>query len=280
MVSIFDLAARVFERSESAHNYLRRFYFRGKGRIVQRLRDQKGYVAAPCDGVVFRLNLEEHFEKAIYFNLYERKDWAAIRPLIPVGGTCIDVGANIGFYALRFARIVGPFGHVYAFEPDPVAFSRLVMHRESNGFDGVLECYRTALSNEQGEATLYRFLPNAGWSSLHRFADLDTCAEVVPTQTLDDFLEKRRIDQVDVLKLDAEAHEPEILAGAARSLARRTYNYILMEFNGPELRERGKSIADSWTPLQASGYRPCPSFARTLEKLTDKDIRNILFQRS
>lgn len=274
MASIFDLGARVCERSELAYNYLRRFYFRGKGRIVQRLREQKGYVTAPCDGIAFRLNLGEHFEKAIYFNLYERKDWAAIRSLIPVGGTCIDVGANIGFYALRFARIVGPSGHVYAFEPDPVAFSRLVAHTESNGFNSVVECHRTAISNKQGEATLYRFLPNAGWSSLHQFADLHTCAEVVPTETLDNFLEERKINQVDVLKLDAEAHEPEILAGATHSLARKIYNYILMEFNGPELRERGKSVADSWTPLQASGYRPCSSFAHS------KDIGNVLFRKS
>src|SRR6185312_13136270 len=45
--------------------------------------------------------------------------------LLPVGGTFIDCGANIGIYTVRAAEIVGPRGRVIAVEPGTASFRRL-----------------------------------------------------------------------------------------------------------------------------------------------------------
>jgi FkbM family methyltransferase len=48
--------------------------------------------------------------------------------------TFYDLGANCGFFSLIAARIVGPEGHVVAFEPDPIVFLRLRQNLVRNGF--------------------------------------------------------------------------------------------------------------------------------------------------
>lgn len=47
-----------------------------------------------------------------------------VRSLRP-GDVVVDVGANIGYYTLLGARLVGESGRVYAFEPDPASFEIL-----------------------------------------------------------------------------------------------------------------------------------------------------------
>src|SRR5437588_777391 len=46
---------------------------------------------------------------------------SAVCELLKPGATFCDVGANLGFFSLLAARLVGPYGRVYAFEPDPQA---------------------------------------------------------------------------------------------------------------------------------------------------------------
>ena len=74
---------------------------------------------------------------------------AAIKP-----GDCVwDVGANVGFYTVQFSGLVGPKGHVYAFEPDRSNVARLrqaVLERDN------ITVLATALSDQTGDAFLAR----------------------------------------------------------------------------------------------------------------------------
>src|SRR3989344_3364089 len=53
------------------------------------------------------------------------------------GDVVLDVGANIGYYTLLFAKLVGPEGIVFAFEPDPTNFSILKKNVETNNYTNV-----------------------------------------------------------------------------------------------------------------------------------------------
>src|SRR3989344_9219581 len=57
---------------------------------------------------------------------------------IKKGDTVLDIGANIGYHTLHFARLVGETGKVYAFEPHPSNFALLKKNIEANGYKNVV----------------------------------------------------------------------------------------------------------------------------------------------
>ena len=80
-------------------------------------------------------------------------------------GMCVvDIGANIGYYALQEARLVGEAGRVIAIEPVPDNFVRLKRNVERNGCRNV-ELRQAAIGNENGTAKIY-ISRESNWSSL------------------------------------------------------------------------------------------------------------------
>src|SRR6266567_433264 len=254
---LFSLAAHGCARSEIVARIIRHLNFRGKGRIVQRIRTDSldREVSAMCGGVRFRLDLHDDLQREIYFNVFERSELRQALKLIPMSGTCLDIGANNGVFALQFARKVGANGLVHAFEADPYVYSRLLVNTQLNNFESVLKCHQLAVSNVNGPVTFYKSgRHHTGWGSLEKFTDIAEQTATVQSITLDDFLARERIRRVDFLKVDIEAYEPELLEGARDSLQNQVFRYVLIEFKGIRLAERGKSLEDFLEPILGNGY--------------------------
>jgi FkbM family methyltransferase len=131
--------------------------------------------------------------------------------------TFLDVGANVGLYALAMAT-AHPGQRVHAFEPAPRTFERLQRNAALNTLPN-LALHRQAMADNVGAATLYvprRAAPLD--ASLVEGMRPDTEAVVVPTTTVDSFAMDNALT-VDLLKLDTEATEDRVLAGASRTLA-------------------------------------------------------------
>jgi FkbM family methyltransferase len=272
---ICALAARTCEMSPFAADLVRNLDFKGKGRIVQRIRSDAFArdVVATCDGIQYQLDLRDDIQREMYFNVYETNEVKLALELIPVGGTCLDIGANNGAFALKFAKKVGPAGTVHAYEPDPAIFSRLSANCRLNGFESVLHCHCEAVSNVTGPVPFHGSAPgHSGWGSLVQFSDIAAQTEPVDATTVDSIVQGEKLDQVDLMKIDVEAHEPEVLAGAARSLARQTFRYILIEFNGIRLAERGKTLHDFLRPLHDAGYSPVRLRVDLVQKMLDRHV--------
>ena len=259
---LFSCAARVCERSPGARSALRTIDFRGKARILSRIRaDRIGReITATWQGFRFHLDLGDERQRNMYFNCNDPLDLQELEcalKVIPVGGTCVDVGANIGIFTLPFAKRVGSRGSIHAFEPDRLNFKRLVANSALNGFEHIIRCHQMAVSNTSGQVSFYRSDSNhSGWGSVVEFKDIAVEHEVVPAITLDEFLSSEKISTVDLLKVDVEAHEPELLEGARRSLAAKAFRVILIECNGVRLSQRGKTLGDLLDPILAAGYAP------------------------
>src|SRR5438094_750470 len=77
-----------------------------------------------------------------------------IESLVHPGDVAVDVGANIGYHTLIFARAVGERGRVFAYEPDPDNFRLLRRNVELNGYRNVRP-FQAAVSDRSGTLTLY-----------------------------------------------------------------------------------------------------------------------------
>ena len=95
--------------------------FRGRAELRRRLpvpAEGRPVVGFP-GGVRLRLDLRESLQRDFYFGLYDQFE---LRMLVSrLQGDFVDVGAHIGMYSVRAARVLRGRGRVLAFEPNPAA---------------------------------------------------------------------------------------------------------------------------------------------------------------
>src|SRR4051794_3980438 len=89
------------------------------------------------DGLRLFVDLADH---VIGLNIvrgrYEEDGIAFVRRVLAPGDTAVDVGAHIGFFTMHMAALVGPAGHVYAFEPFDANADLLERSVAENRFGG------------------------------------------------------------------------------------------------------------------------------------------------
>jgi FkbM family methyltransferase len=181
--------------------------------------------------------------------MQERQDRQLLLSLLCPGMTALDIGANVGTYALPFATRVGKTGHVHAFEPSPSVASRLRTNVEISGLNNV-SVQEVAVSDNARGAQLH-FAEDDDRNSL---AGASHRSIMVSTTTLDDYLAAHGINGVDVMKIDVEGAEALVLRGACKLLSSESAPVIMIEINPAALRENG-SCADEVIDLLARyGY--------------------------
>lgn len=198
------------------------------------------------DDSTIRLMLERN---QIWEDLETRWVMHSIRP----GDVFVDVGANIGYYTVLAAKLVGEEGHVYAFEPDPTSFAILKANVERNGLSNVtLE--QKALSNEPGSLRLFLAPDNKGD---HRIFDEEGAARPfldVEAMRLDDYapIKNRKID---FIKVDTQGAEGLILQGMIETIAANPKLVMVMEYTPSALRAVGTDPSEFLAALQKMDFR-------------------------
>jgi FkbM family methyltransferase len=137
---------------------------------------------------------------------------------IKAGDVFLDIGANIGFFSVIGARLVGPDGRVYAFEPVPANLTALQRNIGLNQFANT-KIMQSAVSNHSGKGEL--LLADWGGGSALKGASTppDICGTMeVELVTIDQLVEQGEIEPPAVVKIDVEGAELEVLQGMARTL--------------------------------------------------------------
>jgi FkbM family methyltransferase len=174
----------------------------------------------PSDTVI-----AQHLAETGCFEPFETK---LVQDVVRPGSVVIDVGANIGYYTLQFAKLVGAKGHVYAFEPDPSNFRLLSKNVAVNGYANVT-CIQKAVSDCNGTTRLFKNEHNRGDHRIYAAGSERRNAVEVETIRLDDFVEE--IDQpIDLLKFDIQGAEAIAFAGMTRLLNDNRNLKIITEF--------------------------------------------------
>jgi len=162
---------------------------------------------------------------------FERDELEFVLSVLEPGMTFVDVGANVGMFAIPGAKKVKD-GRVLAFEPTSWTYERLVRNARLNGITN-LEAIHCALGDYAGEAVLQvNEVGKDGLNTIGRPTHGDSkvvATERVPMARLDDVLRERGISHVDVIKIDTEGAELFVLRGAEHLLQASDAPMILYE---------------------------------------------------
>jgi len=171
--------------------------------------------AGPVDmryqGAAFRLHHQASAtERGALFNPdYNRDELDFLRANLPAGGTFVDLGANVGTYALVLARHVGTKGKVIAVEPHPVIHARLAFNRDASSVDQV-RLVAAAVGAADGELLIETDGDNLGASHVVLGAPSANAIKV-PSLRLARILGDAGVASVDALKIDIEGFEDRAL---------------------------------------------------------------------
>jgi FkbM family methyltransferase len=213
------------------------------------------------------------------------RGWAGYEPeMAPLwfqfaacAGSVLDVGAHVGFYALLAAH-ANPKGRVFAFEPHPSVYERLIRNLSLNGVENV-QCVKAACGARAGAGELYevdgRGIPSG--STLEpgfMKPEWGIRSRAVSVLMLDEFVTGADLGSVDLVKLDTEGTEPQVLEGMRDTLRRHRplifcevlpdrgteealeavfgllgYRYYLLRSDGPKLMDRIRADLRWWNWL-------------------------------
>jgi|AGTN01.1.fsa_nt_gi methyltransferase, FkbM family len=177
-----------------------------------------------------------------------------IKSIVAQGDYVIDAGANIGWYTVVMARLVGSRGHVFAFEPEPTNFALLKKNVEWNSYSERCSLFQHALWEEPTNLPLvlssynlgdHALRPTAGKQISHRGSEATEI--LVPCRTLDSVLFESTPSggapllpadaKIRVIKVDTQGSEVSIFKGAKRTL--EATQYLLTEFSPNSLTNLG-----------------------------------------
>ena len=205
-------AAQAVVISLAQRTRLKRGAFRPMlSRLVNLLR--AGPLDVEYQGASFRFHHQASAtERGALFNPdYNLEELEFLRAHTPSGGVFVDVGANVGTYAMVLARHVGANGRVIAIEPHPVTFARLSFNNAASGFTQV-NLVAAAAGPADGELMIETDGDNLGAS--HIVTDAGTRDAIrVRSWRLQRILEEAGVSKIDALKIDVEGFEDRVLTG-------------------------------------------------------------------
>lgn len=183
------------------------------------------------DGRKISVNLTTGMHTTVFFlGEFEKVLTQMVALLLKKGDVCFDVGANFGWYTTLFHKHCGAEGNVHAFEPVPVTFKELEFNYQLMGKPKNVFINNLALGNKNEEISinLFKELPT-GHASLSQQGRKDAVSFQCRMITLDSYLEKQNIKQVNFIKVDIEGAELMFLKGAEKLFQQEIPPIFLME---------------------------------------------------
>jgi FkbM family methyltransferase len=218
-------------------------YLKPTGIILLDVQGSKMYVDSRDVGVTPFL---------LEWGVYEKYETELFKRLVKKGMVVVDVGANIGYYTLLAAHLVGDEGKVFAFEPDPNNYYLLCKNIEINGYRNVIPV-RKAIFSKSREMKLFLDKSNLGGHSLSE-ANVNKGASItVEVTSLDDYF-KNTDYKIDVIKMDVQGLEMEVLEGMTNIISQNDNLQIITEFWPGGLRNAGSSPVSFLNKLVEYGF--------------------------
>ncbi|MEM6581417.1 MAG: FkbM family methyltransferase [Pseudomonadota bacterium] len=172
--------------------------------------------------------------------IWEPYETALLIASLEAGAVCLDVGANIGYYSVIAAQVVGATGAVFAFEPEVSNFRLLQANLELNQCQKTVHAIEAGLAETDSEARLYLSKDNAGDHQVFAASD-ERAHYAIRLLKGADYLAPR-IDRLDLIKVDVQGAEYAVVQGLLellRGLA--SPPRIIIELTPLSLKQAGAS---------------------------------------
>ncbi|MFX4222230.1 MAG: FkbM family methyltransferase [Thalassobaculum sp.] len=176
----------------------------------------------------------------------------------------LDIGANIGKYALTAARLTA--ARTYALEPFSTNVEALEDNIRLNGLEGIVTPLRLALSDRTGVADLgfgRRSAGEANQNLVHTLPSAGVSTEPVETARLDDLIDAGRVPTPTRIKIDVDGEEWRLINGMRRTLLDPRLTSIRIEIRPSD------ANAAAIRRIEDSGFIGA----------SDDDAKNVLFMR-
>lgn len=183
------------------------------------------------------------------FGVHEPLTTKMVKKEVSKGDIVIDIGANIGYYTLIFASLVGENGKVFAFEPDPANFTILKKNIEINGYKNVV-LVEKAVSNETNKLKLY--LHNSAENTIINMNNDYPYIEIDAVRLDDYFIENNLC--INFIKMDIEGAEGKALQGMTNLLKKNSGIKVITEFRPLGLKQSGISPEEFLKLLLGFGF--------------------------
>jgi FkbM family methyltransferase len=172
--------------------------------------------------------------------VWEPYETSLLLSLLRQGDVFVDVGANIGYFSLLAASLVGEQGAVFAFEPDPDNYRLLLANAELNGMEHRITAVEAALSDAAGEGQLYLSADNLGDHQVYAGEGLRNSLPIDLYQGSQYLAE--RLQRMDLVKVDTQGSEFHVIAGLMPLLEELDPKpRLIIELTPHSLRQAGAS---------------------------------------
>ena len=184
-----------------------------------------------------------------YKKYFEAGPIDRLRDFVPPGSVVIDVGANVGFFSLRFAEWVGSSGEVIAIEPEQRNYDILTSALARADLSGRVRALKAAAVAVAG-ATLLEI--NPVHPADHKLSR-DGTGLPIDGVTLDELVQDKRALRPALVKIDVQGAEMLVLQGAS-DILKIAGPALFIELHEDGLRRFDTSIAAILDHLGARGY--------------------------
>ena len=181
--------------------------------------------------------------------ILESYETRLLKQLVNPGMRVVDIGANIGYYTLLLARLVGLTGEVIAFEPDPNNYRLLVKNATRNQFE-TITAVNKAVVNYNGPARLFINKGHRGDHRIYAGEELRSSVYIEAT-TLDAHLTGRPID---VVKMDIQGAEMLAFEGMTETISLNPRLMIFTEFSPHHLEKCGTQPSAFLDAVESAGF--------------------------
>ncbi len=228
-------------------------------RFLIRTRPESPIITKLWGGQKVRIYPRDVIGKTIFVSgIFEKAEAMYVSKFLKPGMVFFDLGANLGQYTLLAATCVGIDGRVHSFEPSDRMFSELEYNVNLNDLSHICILNKVAVSNTAGQAKFSRYEPGAevfgSLGAQQRDNKVIIDHDIVNTITLDAYVENKKINHIDLIKVDIEGAELLAMQGAKNILAKSDAPGILIEMADINTVGLGYFAVDIWDYLNNFGY--------------------------